>query len=112
MRVLLSGSSGLIGGALAQWLQQSGRQVIRLVRSSAPAAPDVRSWDPASDRLEPQQLADVDAVVHLGGESLAAGEMADEMLLASTRAVPRRLQESGYRFAHPDLEPLLRDILG
>ena len=34
---------------------------------------------------------------------LALGEMADEALLASTRAVPRRLLEAGFRFAHPTL---------
>ncbi len=34
---------------------------------------------------------------------LAIGEMADEALLASTRAVPRRLLEAGFRFEHPTL---------
>jgi uncharacterized protein (TIGR01777 family) len=34
---------------------------------------------------------------------LAFGEMADEALLASTRAVPRRLLEAGFRFEHPTL---------
>ncbi len=40
------------------------------------------------------------------------GEMADEMLLASTRVVPERLLASGYRFRHPDLEGALRHLLG
>jgi uncharacterized protein (TIGR01777 family) len=35
--------------------------------------------------------------------SLAFGELADAALLASTRAVPTRLLESGYQFVHPDL---------
>jgi len=34
---------------------------------------------------------------------LAFGEMADEALLASTRAVPKRLLEAGFRFVHPVL---------
>lgn len=34
---------------------------------------------------------------------LAFGEMADEALLASTRAVPRRLLEAGFQFEHPTL---------
>ena len=38
---------------------------------------------------------------------LVFGEMADEALLASTRAVPRRLLEAGYRFRHPTLAEAL-----
>ncbi len=38
---------------------------------------------------------------------LAFGEMADEALLASTRVVPRRLLEAGYRFRHPTLAEAL-----
>jgi len=41
---------------------------------------------------------------------LVLGEMAD-MLLNGQRAVPRRLEEAGYRFRFPDLEPALRDLL-
>jgi len=41
-----------------------------------------------------------------------AGEMADEMLLKSVRAVPRRLTESGYEFGHENLEVGLRHVLG
>jgi uncharacterized protein (TIGR01777 family) len=42
----------------------------------------------------------------------AAGEIADEMLLSSTRAVPQRLIEAGYRFRFPGLEVALRHLLG
>lgn len=35
---------------------------------------------------------------------LAFGPMADEMLLASTRVQPVRLQEAGFEFRHPDIE--------
>lgn len=43
---------------------------------------------------------------------LAFGEMADAALLASTRAVPARLQETGYAFRQPTLEAALRAGLG
>jgi len=42
----------------------------------------------------------------------ALGEMADEMLLASARVLPRRLYASGYEFRHPTLEVALRHLLG
>ena len=43
---------------------------------------------------------------------LALGEMADELLLSSTRVVPKRLQETGYQFRCPTLESALRHVLG
>ena len=43
---------------------------------------------------------------------LLFGEMADELLLASTRAAPEKLLASGYRFAFPELETALRPLLG
>ncbi|NBQ57162.1 MAG: TIGR01777 family protein [Opitutaceae bacterium] len=40
------------------------------------------------------------------------GEMADETLLASTRAVPARLQKTGFIWRQPNLESALRHVLG
>ena len=42
---------------------------------------------------------------------LALGEMADETILASARVYPKRLQESGFAFAQPELEMALRAML-
>jgi uncharacterized protein (TIGR01777 family) len=39
-------------------------------------------------------------------------ELVEQLLLASQRALPARLQDDGYSFAHPTLEPALRDLLG
>ena len=43
---------------------------------------------------------------------LLLGDLADELLLASTRVVPLRLKETGYEFRHPELEGALRHVLG
>ncbi|MEP0343368.1 DUF1731 domain-containing protein, partial [Rhodopirellula bahusiensis] len=43
---------------------------------------------------------------------LALGEMADDLLLASTRAVPEQLQQTGYKFRFTDLKDCLRSLLG
>jgi uncharacterized protein len=42
----------------------------------------------------------------------ALGEMAQPLLLASTRAVPQRLTELGYSFRYADAQDALRAILG
>jgi len=42
---------------------------------------------------------------------LMLGEMAEELLLAGQRVVPRELQKSGFQFTHPDLESALRAVL-
>lgn len=43
---------------------------------------------------------------------LLLGEVADDAALMSVRARPRRLQESGYEFLHPELSGMLRHVLG
>jgi NAD dependent epimerase/dehydratase family enzyme len=42
---------------------------------------------------------------------LAFGEMADELLLSSTRVEPKRLRETNYQFAYQRLEAALRHVL-
>lgn len=65
--VAITGSSGLVGQALAALLSTGGHRVIRLVRS-APAGPGERLWDPANP--DPRLLAGCDAVIHLAGASI------------------------------------------
>jgi len=70
MKVAVTGASGLIGSALVPHLRNEGHDVVRFVRGSA-SAPDERPWDPGARTLDPEQLADVDAVVHLAGAGVA-----------------------------------------
>jgi uncharacterized protein (TIGR01777 family) len=42
---------------------------------------------------------------------LLLGEMADELLLSSQRAMPAQLEKLGYRFLHPDLAGALSAVL-
>jgi uncharacterized protein len=68
MRVLVSGSSGLIGTAAVSHLRQAGHEVHRLVRRAA-GAPDEHGWDPPSGRIDPGALEGVDVVVNLNGSA-------------------------------------------
>jgi uncharacterized protein (TIGR01777 family) len=55
------------------------------------------------------------AVARAPGAALSAvmgAEMAKEMLLAGQRVLPCKLDATGYRFHHSELEPALRDLLG
>ena len=70
MHLGITGSSGLIGRPLVAQLRAAGHDVVRFVRGPADG-PDERGWDPTARRLDPGQLADLDAVVHLAGAGVA-----------------------------------------
>lgn len=70
MKVAITGASGLIGSALVPALRADGHDVVRFVRG-APKGADERSWDPGAHRLDPADLSDVDAVIHLAGAGVA-----------------------------------------
>ncbi|HUB37452.1 MAG TPA: TIGR01777 family oxidoreductase [Streptosporangiaceae bacterium] len=74
MRVAITGSTGLIGAALARDLLAGGSDVIRLVRRDPASAEEMR-WDPSAGNagLSPDALDGVDAVVHLSGAPVAGG---------------------------------------
>ncbi len=75
-RVLIAGSSGFIGSALVAFLSSAGHSVTRLVRRE-PRSPDERRWNPEAADLSPEVFKDVDIVIHLGGENIAAGRWND-----------------------------------
>lgn len=64
----MTGSSGLLGSALAAFLSTAGHRVVRLVRSGSGDA-HTRVWDPAAPA---EDLAEgLDAIVHLAGAPIA-----------------------------------------
>ena len=69
MRVVVAGSSGLIGTAVVAHLRSAGHEVLRLVRRT-PAAPDERSWDPPAGRIDEGTFDGVGAVLGLGGAGI------------------------------------------
>jgi uncharacterized protein (TIGR01777 family) len=70
MRVLVSGSSGLIGGALVHALEISRQTVVRLVRSPVSDGGSGVHWDPTRQTIDRAGLEGFDAVVHLAGEPI------------------------------------------
>ena len=68
MRVVVTGSSGLIGTALIEALRARGDEVTCLVRRT-PAAGEAR-WDPDGGQVDAAALEGHDAVVHLAGAGI------------------------------------------
>ncbi|GAA1264674.1 TIGR01777 family oxidoreductase [Pseudonocardia aurantiaca] len=89
MRVLVAGSSGMIGTALVAHLRHAGNEVLRLVRR-APAAPDERGWDPPAGRIDAGTFDGVDAVINLNGAGIGDRPWsgARKQLLRDSRNVP------------------------
>jgi len=109
MKVLVAGSTGLVGTALVEDLREAGHTVCRLVRPTT----DIRQvrgavgfdvkWDPATGRLGAAAVG-ADAVVNLAGASIAEGRWTAErkkLLRASrvdhTRALVNALSKMAAR---------------
>ena len=71
MRVLVSGSTGLIGSSLIRTLEGAGHDVVRLVRPQSRTSASGIIWDPVAGSLDPHEIEGFDAVVHLSGENIA-----------------------------------------
>ncbi len=76
MRVVVAGSSGLIGTELCTRLRTDGHDVVTLVRRQAGAG-EIR-WDPAAGSLPDGALDGVDAVVNLAGAGIGDHRWSDE----------------------------------
>ncbi len=86
LRVALSGSSGLVGSQLAAFLTTGGHAVRPLVRRPPRPGTEELWFDPARGEIDARGLDGCDAVVHLAGESVAAGRW--------TAARMRRIRDS------------------
>ncbi|HLL72925.1 MAG TPA: TIGR01777 family oxidoreductase [Pyrinomonadaceae bacterium] len=90
MKIIVTGSSGLIGSALVKTLLERGDEVTCLVRGAAHArrADGAREvlWNPARGELDAAGLEAHDAGVHLAGDPIAEGRWTDEK--------KRRIRES------------------
>jgi uncharacterized protein len=78
MKILVSGSHGLVGKALINSLTTDGHEVLRLVRRARTfGAPEVE-WHPNQGQIDAGHLEGFDVMVHLAGESIASGRWTDD----------------------------------
>lgn len=77
MKILVTGSSGLVGTAICKSMGSEGHTLLRLTRSSSSSRPDSSGqairWEPPSGSLDLAGMEGADAVVHLAGASIAQG---------------------------------------
>ena len=83
MKILVSGSTGLVGRQLVHRLQKEDHTVIRLVRQRSKEGV---LWNPVTGEVDVQGMEGYDAVVHLAGENIAEGRW--------TPAKKQRIRES------------------
>ena len=79
MRIVISGSSGLVGSALATDLEGRGHDVVRLVRRSVPPSQtNLAQWDPVAGDARYVLASDVGGIRQFvwspDGGTLAAGD--------------------------------------
>lgn len=69
-KILITGSSGLIGSALVPFLQAQGFMVGRLLRRPQDTEP---FWDIANRSLHLKEFINPDIIINLAGENIASG---------------------------------------
>ena len=85
MKILISGSHGLVGTALIKALETEGHEIFRLVRHYPNSEAEIE-WSPDRYSIQLARIEGFDAVVNLAGESIAEGRWTDEK--------KRRIRES------------------
>lgn len=78
MRVLVSGSTGLVGNAVIEKLKAQGHQAIRLVRKRGGHSEPEVLWNPADGKIARDGLEGLDGVIHLAGENIASERWTEE----------------------------------
>ncbi|MBI3211872.1 MAG: TIGR01777 family protein [Simkania negevensis] len=73
LRILISGSHGLLGSALYYYLNFMGHEVYRLERKQQKTEEKIVMWDSTSGRVQLSDLENFDAVINLSGENIGKG---------------------------------------
>lgn len=78
MRILLTGSHGLVGSALTKSLVAEGHEVRPLVRYATGYGSHEIEWNPERYSIAMSRIEGFDALIHLAGESIAEGRWTEE----------------------------------
>lgn len=78
MNILISGSTGLVGTKITDFLLSQGHKVIRLVRKKTSYSEKQIYWNPSNEKIELDINEKIDAVIHLAGESVGEGRWTEK----------------------------------
>jgi len=78
LRILLTGSSGMIGQALLGRFRKQGYSVTRLVRFKSQRGADAIYWNPNTEEIHLDEWENFDAVVHLAGDNIASSRWSEK----------------------------------
>jgi uncharacterized protein len=76
--ILITGGSGLVGGAITKLLEANGFQVAWLSRNPEKQTQKSFAWDITLQSMDKESLEWADAVVHLAGEGVAEEKWTEE----------------------------------
>ena len=79
MKIIISGSSGLVGSALVPDLEEHDHEVVRLVRPPRQPGRGEASWRPGQGGLDSSILEGADVVLNLNGRSIGDGRWSGEI---------------------------------
>jgi uncharacterized protein len=115
MKILVSGSHGLVGKAVVARLTNDGHEVLRLVRRERSLGSPEVEWDPNRGVIDATHLEGLNAVIHLAGESIAEGRWTDEKkrrIRASRVEGTELLSQTLANLAHPPQTFLCASAIG
>ncbi len=114
MRVLLTGSNGLIGRAVLAFLSAGGHNVFCLTRPQSLPQNRMIHWDPVAGTINKGDLEDFDVVVHLAGETIVGRWTAEKKarILDSRVKGTRLLCESLSQLHHRPLVLVAASAVG
>lgn len=98
LHVLMTGSNGLVGRALTSFLTTMGHHVTSMQRHLAVGKEGI-FWDIENEKMDPEQIENFDAVIHLAGEKIsqywteASKEKIYKSRIQSTRLLAQTLKK-------------------
>lgn len=72
-RILITGSSGLVGKNLTNLLSENGYDVVQLSRSNPRQDPKIFTWNIEKNQIQTGAFDGVDTIIHLAGANVAEG---------------------------------------